>query len=379
MKELKFLRKKLTDSIYHKFGKIEFETSDFVYIESVTEYKNRVKEGVELTDFAKMSGCKTKFNKSLVLTRSVYEDDENYINAVMLPNGSAGGVLCDFFGAGVCPNISIELNSFLEDREEGKDYKICFENGKKFIEINALMYPQDRVGEDLEEILEREKLQKTGKRFFTLYEDPKILEENDYNKEVVYKDKLYAYVFDNKSNFDDKKKAFFVEVKPIKWEIKNFSNLPKILNSEGSGKAKSLELVSQKALFTLQMDNYFSYDEEKSDFFANDKNERALWQNSCVRAFLNSYDIFEEVKNNGNISFLSGKNYDFRERGFLEEMCHENNEEVRVLKEVRHNRKEDILKEISLKIKNMQEEVRDFKEMVKDNYHIKEIEKGRER
>ena len=45
-----------------------------------------------------------------------------------------------------------------------------------------------------------------------------------------------------------------------------------------------------------------------------------MWQNSVIRAYLNGYDIYEELtKGNGNQEFKAKKNYDYKKNSFLDE------------------------------------------------------------
>ena len=52
--------------------------------------------------------------------------------------------------------------------------------------------------------------------------------------------------------------------------------------------------------------------------------KQAMWQNSKLRAFLNGYDIHEEinVNNNGNKKYFCKKNYSYKGKGFAVEMDH---------------------------------------------------------
>lgn len=72
---------------------------------------------------------------------------------------------------------------------------------------------------------------------------------------------------------------FFVE-EPIVWYITNWNDLPKFINSYGTGKAKTVELLSKKVLRRMK--------------FASDFEGGAYWKNSYVRSFLNGKN-YEEV------------------------------------------------------------------------------------
>ena len=90
--------------------------------------------------------------------------------------------------------------------------------------------------------------------------------------------------------------------------------MPTSINQSGTGKAKAMHLRSEEAILSTM-----EFNEEQDYTF-----KQALWQNSKLRAFLNGYDIHEEinVNNNGNKDYLCKKNYSYKGKGFVEEMDH---------------------------------------------------------
>ena len=131
----------------------------------------------------------------------------------------------------------------------------------------------------------------------------------------------------------------WIEVKPIKWIIRNWDDMPKEINPQGTGKAKTMILRSELALNTMP---YFVFapNEKKPQAkykellplfsdesihpgrkFAGYGSARGcIWQNSLLRAYLNGYNLAEQLeKGNGMKNFGRKENFDFKDGGFLNE------------------------------------------------------------
>lgn len=80
----------------------------------------------------------------------------------------------------------------------------------------------------------------------------------------------------------------------------NWDELPKEINPDGTGTAKTIEVISHSALLSG------SYDD--------------IWQNSAIRAYLNGYNLHKEIDGgNGNKLYKNPTNHDFEGQGFLQE------------------------------------------------------------
>ncbi|MCL2755519.1 MAG: leucine-rich repeat domain-containing protein [Firmicutes bacterium] len=100
----------------------------------------------------------------------------------------------------------------------------------------------------------------------------------------------------------------WVKVEPIKWEIRNWNDLPKSLNPNGSGKAKKIDLLSEQIIAT------------NIPFYPNSSDHmRSFWQNSTVRGWLNGINV-NNITENGNLRYTAPNGGDFSQQGsFLEE------------------------------------------------------------
>lgn len=101
----------------------------------------------------------------------------------------------------------------------------------------------------------------------------------------------------------------WAEVQPIKWKIKNWDELPRSINPNGNGTAKTIYVKSEEGIMS-GIPFYPEYGET----------EHTMWQNSPLRAIFNGYDLHEELsKGNGNKRYKADNNYRFKGKGFLQE------------------------------------------------------------
>ena len=124
-----------------------------------------------------------------------------------------------------------------------------------------------------------------------------------YNVEYVLDGQKYVRVdvkrHDQNSTYADgteAKSGFgkvyqWAKVDPIVWIIKNWDDLPTEINPNGTGRAKYIDVVTEEAILAGM------------PFYANEENAKkvrnegygSLWQNSTIRAYLNGYNIEEEL------------------------------------------------------------------------------------
>lgn len=323
-------------------GDSKFDTRDFVYLENLAETNLVDRFATEFaTDFVIANGCLIDYrleidNKYIasVLMRSTNLD--NYIDVLSVNHGPQSRVLKNNPTCGLCPCLALDLESFLQNRTACSGYGT--------IEIPEFQYPQSRVDKETNIVLERlfqnGRLQKTGKSFTCSgYQGYKIPDVEEY----VFNGKFYARVsaqerdlyirrpdptdllwdlivgkrdfrYSDGTEFKNNEE-FWVNVEPIKWVIRNWENLPSSINPDGDGSAKTLDLISRNVIITnIPM----------CEACDNDSSKDLLWQNSIARAFLNGYDLHEEIKDNGNgnSEYMFEKNYSFKGKGFLNEMDH---------------------------------------------------------
>lgn len=98
------------------------------------------------------------------------------------------------------------------------------------------------------------------------------------------------------------------KVEPISFVIKNWDEMPKEINPNGSGKAKYFDLRAEEAIVS----NFPFYPDE------NDNNS-TMWQNSMPRGFLNGIDV-RNITENGKSEFGAARGGNFKgECNFLNE------------------------------------------------------------
>lgn len=319
-----------TDENY-KSGNHAFDTRDFVYLDSEEEirYLNCIYDRVcYASDYAVMNGAKisTNYTKledrkttSQCLRSANYDDSIHNINC----DGVVRGAFLGSTSIGICPVLHLNISAVIYARKVSQNFKIephKDKNGKiQYHTIEFGSYPQDIVEKSVElSLLEREGecSSRTGKYYNGWWDGDDL--GYQLHPEYEYEGRKYVKVYSKKEDKNSEYKGglsapetgsyLWAEVQPIKWRIRNWDELPKELNPEGKGTAKTIFVKSEDALFSgVHFNNY------------NGKPENAMWQNSYLRAYLNSYDLHEEIrKGNGNKKYIS-EDYIRKGHGFLDE------------------------------------------------------------
>ncbi len=312
-----------------RVGDSEFDTQDFVFFETRDEVRNIPDEEryIYASDYAVMNGAlhslRMRGPKGRHSTwhwlRSAYSQyDVNYVSVEGLLNFNSPYKK----GAGLCPALHLNLSSVISARSASRDFKIepfKDKSGKiLYHTIEFGFYPQDKAKNnvELERLFKARKLTPTGKTYTGYMKEDGGFEQN---QEFEYGGKKYVRViskkYDNDSEYKDKTKApedgtpMWAEVQPIKWKIKNWDELPRSINPNGSGTAKTIYVKSEEGIMS-GIPFYPEYG----------KTEHTMWQNSPLRAFFNGYDLHEELnKGNGNKRYKADRNYNFKGTGFLQE------------------------------------------------------------
>lgn len=338
MADIKIIKTKFSNTNEEQeLGSKSFDTEDFVYLESLEDVKNLSDEARlrSATDFAIANNCSTSssykaYNGKNGANTWLRSACSKYSIELVDKGGSLYGYSANRTCVGSCPCLALNLKSFISARSASRDFKISTISsaGKeryRTIEIPEFQYPQSRVdsktNRTLETLYEQGRLKKTGKTFTSSC----IIDESDDGlpqvEEYGYNGKFYVRVkavhHSNSSEYSDgsefkENEEFWIKVEPIKWIIKNWDEMPTSINPKGNGRAKTIELRSEEAIICMQMnENYGS-------------TELTMWQNSKLRAFLNEYDIHEEIKRNGNgnKNYICEQNYSYKGKGFLSEMDH---------------------------------------------------------
>ena len=220
------------------------------------------------------------------------------------------------------PALQLNLSSVISARSASRDiFKIAdYKVGRKvkYHTIEFGEYPKTYVGDKLNQHLERAMsrgtLKPTGKKYTGRFNDSG---KPTYNDEYMFEDQRYVRVLsvrqDDDSEFLDGTSApedgtpLWVRVEPITWIIRNWDEMPRSINPEGTGKAKVIDIQTDEAIMS------------GIPFYPNDSdNNRSMWQNSSVRGYLNGYNV-NNITMNGNTRYTAPNGGDFREHSFLSE------------------------------------------------------------
>ena len=312
-----------------KTGNSAFDIQDFVFFETKDEVENIKDEEryIYASDYAVMNGAflggQRRSPKDRQSTwywlRSAYSKNHVYY---VRSDGSLDTKDADREGAGLCPALHLNLSSVISARSASSDFKIESFKDKSgkilYYTIEFGSYPQDKAKNsgELERLFNAHKLTPTGKTYTGYMKEDGSFQQN---QEFEYGGKKYVRViskkYDNDSEYKDKTKApedgtpMWAEVQPIKWKIKNWDELPRSINPNGNGTAKTIYVKSEEGIMS-GIPFYPEYGET----------EHTMWQNSPLRAIFNGYDLQEELnKGNGNKRYKAGRNYNFKGKGFLQE------------------------------------------------------------
>ncbi len=309
-------------------------TRDYVYFNSYLDELKTKKNGVDKvvysSDYAVMNGARyvpdslgpkvkgRNISTCWLLTRYFH----GYVYAYGA-DGSLSAYRPNFKSLGMRPAFNLDLLPVLAIKKLGYhkfDIKeVLDKDGKiKYRVIEFGKFPQTKAKncEELEKMFKEGNLIPTGKRYLgRMNKDGSYVWNNEYE----YDDKKYVRVevktFGEHSKYKDGTRApanntpLWVEVKPIKWKINNWSELPKELNPRGNGTAKEIQVESCDAIMSG-----IPYYPECGD------NTQAMWQNSLPRAFFNDCNIHKTIANgNGVEDYKADLNFDFETNGFINE------------------------------------------------------------
>ena len=294
---------------FQEMGNKRFNTKDLIYLDSYDEG-----EITSATDYAKMNNvytydCETCTGREAASHWFRYGFNGNWI---------------DLRGYGVRPSLHYSLSSniftrnilrFLkgrrtrEKREESKfDIKEVKDIMGKTIyhTLQIGEYPKTKVDESLSKTLEllynggkiKEGISSTG-RWYSCNGAIDLGEqvyEGKHSPEFEYQGNRYVRVISSPNwslrEYSDgtppgkSGTIRWVKVEPISFVIKNWNEMPKSINPKGTGKAKYFDLRAEEVI-TANIPFYPSKRDPNC----------AMWQNSCVRGFLNGIDVRNITQN----------------------------------------------------------------------------------
>ena len=321
-------------------GSRAFDTTDFVYLDSYDDqFNNKIDEILRrttCTDFALMNYAykyntdETALGEAATWTLLRSADQFKSI-ASILGDGSVSYTTAVCRNATICPSLhySVPSNKTKNVEQEVFDIKEIKDATGKVIyhTLQIGEYPQTKVNEDMTQLLEslynngniKDNLMCTG-RWYTVNGQKqshggfagKHVPEFEYKGERYVR--VITLIHDDVDKYSDGTLAGpsgtveWVKVEPISFVIKNWNQMPKIINPKGNGRAKYFDLRAEKSLLA----NIPFYPDE---YEANN----TLWQNSTPRGFLNGINVID-IKQNGNAEYPAHRGGNFLNGGnFLDE------------------------------------------------------------
>lgn len=277
----------------NEFGELDkdYSTLDLIFIDSRSEYV-RNKEGVfhfQATDYCLMNGgIREQWLRS---TNSYpYIDTTDY--GLVYSDEPTTSKYC------IRPCLHLTIP---EDETKFKIRSVNRSDSILYYVLEIGEYPENKVDEDLAKKLEKlyhggnlkEGLSATGRWYSGNSQTRRFMNYAEkHNPEFEYEGNRYVRVissaYDYNMNYSDGTRAGkigtvqWVKVAPISFKIRNWDNLPKKINPEGSGKDNYFDLVSEKGIISgiPFLQNITEVDYKKS-----------IWENSVLRGFLNGLQI----------------------------------------------------------------------------------------
>ncbi|MDO5555546.1 MAG: leucine-rich repeat protein [Clostridia bacterium] len=326
-------------------GNQEFDTRDLIYLDSYAEQYGEgftdKKRRVSATDYAKMnntciySDYKTRTGKdttwvwlrSACLRWSVrtisYMGNWSYTSTRHL-NG------------GLCPALHYKFPSNISTIQKEKDSKkiqfdiqqVKDESGNIiYYTVGLGEYPKTKADESLSKILEslynegktKDEIIATGRWYSS---NGQKESHKDYagrhSPEFEYNGERYVRVVSYPNSSDsqyldgtitgEKGTVRWVKVEPVSFIIRNWEEMPKEINPNGTGKATYFNLKAEEAI-TGNIPFYPDEDDQNS----------IMWQNSMIRGFFNGINV-KNITQNGNSEYGATRGGNFiGECNFLNE------------------------------------------------------------
>lgn len=306
----------------NRIGNADFETRDKVYLQSKMEIidKNSSERLTYATDYAIMCGARLSASE-------VGERNRKSVSGFLRSSSYDRVNIIDYDGeirykdvevyAGISPTICLSIEDVIAiHNADSKFFSINMNDRVPKVQFGAFpcSYVGDSYNKELEDMYFLQKLSETGKTYSGVDKNGKLQQ----NKEYLYNGEKFVRVItiraDGDSVYSNGDKApksgtvRWARVQPITWEITNWKRLPKNVNPYGSGEDKFIEIKTADAILS------------GIPFYSGKKDEnRALWQNSTIRGYLNGINV-NNIKSNGNSRCGSPSGGDFSAVGsFLSE------------------------------------------------------------
>lgn len=301
-----------------EMGNKKFNTTDAVILDSYDDVKdiNSSDRICTATDYAVMTGVLLSgAGESCcpVWLRSAFSET---IVSNVFNGGSLGYNRSSSTHIGLSLALHLDLKSFISTRSVSGT--VHYDPNDNLYKVQVGEFPKTYVkdSEKLERLFKNGSLRKTGKSYIGYMKDDGSFAQNE---EFVYNGQKYVRVivkkYDGDSHFKDGTtepgtgSVCWAKVEPITFKIRNWDDLPKEINPNGTGRAKFVDVKAEEAILS-GLPFYPEYGQT----------EYTMWQNSIVRAYLNGYNLHKEIdKGNGNKNYKASRNFDFEGKGFLYE------------------------------------------------------------
>ena len=301
---------------------VKFNEKDYISISDENEicYVDEKDRKKQVSDFSMFNGCSAQRTLGKKIAKYALKDCEKYTElkcrSIVDFDGKLKTANYDDLSVGIAPKINMKIL----DKQEIKLYKNNFNlyNNvlSKFTKSKPIIclgeYPQKRVNGELNNLLEyyfnsnKKKLVATGKLY--------TINSQNFSLDIFKTKKCTEFIFQGKKYVRLKRAGYtsfalngrtmcysepiWFEVRPVKFIVKNWKNLPKHINPNGDGSASYMQLESKDIIIAG-----IPYFDKKY----NQQNDKINWENSYLNRYLNDKNgfLFELLdKNLKNSKFV---------------------------------------------------------------------------
>lgn len=328
----------------YKTGNRTFNTKDFVFLESYDEInaynQNSDQLRVSTTDWCLVNEGFHSLKKSTLTgkqgTASYWLRSASVGTEVRVIkwDGEFNSDRVNLNAITICPSLCLDIEAVVDARKESsKNFKISTVKdpaGKELYHtIEFGQYPKTYVGDKLNNFLNgnaspvnaswhrwmmpSSTRKPTGKKYTAYIDDngkPVYYPEYEYNgqKYVCVKIKRWrqSSCYSDRTLVPESGNIAWIKVEPIVWKIRNWDDMPKVINPKGNGSAKVMRVTTEESIARLP-------------FYPNTSDDYGyLWQNSTIRGYLNGLNV-NNIQTNGNVKYNAPNGGDFSSQNFFTE------------------------------------------------------------
>lgn len=323
-----------------KFGNKSFQTRDLIFLDSVEEYLEQVKNykreeyeyPISATDYAISCGAFYQTADNPFANYWLRSAFDHYSIDIVSDLSRTSLEFPWSPECSICPSMHLDASKIAKAKAIDKNlFKIGEVEVKDetFHTIEFGEFPKSYVGDPLNKTFEKKfsnsisDFKETGKHYTCgVDESDNVL----VTKEYEFNGKKYVRVkvrccnkssaFSSRQKF--KKNSYvWMKVEPITWKIRNWDELPKTINPQGQETCAYLDVKTQNAILPLP-------------FYSTEEKNMIFWQNSTIRGYLNGINVCD-IQMNGNLKFSALNGGNFGGKGFLKEaLIVETEQEIKI-------------------------------------------------